>query len=93
MRDNDLIRREDVAEILFDEGWYGDTMTRLDALPAVDVAGVRARVAAAIFDPGETEGYKGERTLTEWQVDAVMRALIDTPAAAPLAEIEGSDAA
>ena len=57
---------------------------RADLVPAVDVAGVRARVAAAIFDPGETEGYKGERTLTEWQVDAVMRALIDTPAADPL---------
>ena len=36
---------------------------------------LRKAVAAAIFDPGATEGYKGERTLTEWQVDAVMRAL------------------
>jgi len=36
---------------------------------------VRKRVASAIFDPGATEGYKGDRTLTEWQTDAVMRAL------------------
>ena len=36
---------------------------------------LRKIVAAAIFDPGKTEGYKGDRTLTEWQTDAVMRAL------------------
>lgn len=35
----------------------------------------RKAIAAAIFDPGATEGLKGERTLTEWQTDAVMRAL------------------
>lgn len=32
-------------------------------------------IAAAIFDPSATEGLKGERTLTEWQTDAVMRVL------------------
>lgn len=37
---------------------------------------LRKIVAAAIFDPGKTEGYKGDRTLTEWQTDAVMRALM-----------------
>ena len=37
--------------------------------------GVRKAVASAIFDPGATEGYRGERTVTEWQTDAVMRAL------------------
>lgn len=36
---------------------------------------LRKAVASAISDPGVTEGYKGDRTLTEWQVDAVMRAL------------------
>lgn len=36
---------------------------------------LRKAVGAAIFDPGTTEGYKGDRTLTEWQLDAVMRAL------------------
>ncbi len=35
----------------------------------------RKAIAAAIFDPGATEGPKGERTLTEWQTDAVMRVL------------------
>lgn len=35
----------------------------------------RKAIAAAIFDPGATEGLKGERTLTEWQTDAVMRVL------------------
>lgn len=35
---------------------------------------LRRRIAAAIFDPGNHgEGYKGDRTLTEWQTDAVMR--------------------
>jgi hypothetical protein len=42
-------------------------------------AGLRNRVATAIFDPGLTEGYKGDRTLTEWQVDAVMRAIANQP--------------
>ncbi|WP_037437845.1 hypothetical protein [Sinorhizobium fredii] len=36
---------------------------------------LKKKMAAAIFDPGATEGYKGDRTLTEWQTDAVMRAL------------------
>ncbi len=39
-------------------------------------ATVRKAIGAAIFDPGATEGYKGDRTLTEWQMDAVMRALV-----------------
>lgn len=38
-------------------------------------AELRKIVATAIFDPGATEGYKGDRTLTEWQTDAVMRVL------------------
>jgi len=38
-------------------------------------AKLRKAIGAAIFDPGSTEGYKGERTLTEWQTDAVIRVL------------------
>lgn len=38
-------------------------------------ADLRKAVATAIFDPGATEGLQGSRTLTEWQTDAVMRAL------------------
>lgn len=35
---------------------------------------IRKRVAFAISDPGHAgEGYKGDRSLTEWQTDAVMR--------------------
>ena len=34
MRDVDLIRRWDVMEILFDEGWYGNTLTRIEHLSA-----------------------------------------------------------
>lgn len=35
---------------------------------------LRKRIAFAISDPGHAgEGLKGERTLTEWQTDAVMR--------------------
>ena len=41
-----------------------------------DAGEVRAKIAQAIHDPGATEGYKGERSLTEWQTDAVMRALV-----------------
>ncbi|KKX28258.1 hypothetical protein [Rhizobium sp. LC145] len=36
---------------------------------------LRKRVMRAIFDPGATEGFKGDRDLTTWQTDAVMRAL------------------
>lgn len=41
----------------------------------VDTSILRERISRAIFDPGETEGYKGDRTLTDWQTDAVMRVL------------------
>lgn len=35
---------------------------------------LRKQITFAISDPGNAgEGYKGERSLTEWQVDAVMR--------------------
>lgn len=44
----------------------------------------RNAIAAAIFDPGTTEGMKGDRTLTEWQTDAVMRVLSTAPGQAPL---------
>jgi hypothetical protein len=43
-----------------------------DAAAAKDF---RQRVMRAIFDPGRTEGYKGDRDLTTWQTDAVMRAI------------------
>lgn len=35
----------------------------------------RKQIAMAISDPGATEGYKGERSLTAWQADAVMRVI------------------
>jgi hypothetical protein len=35
---------------------------------------IRELVRFAISDPGHAgEGYKGERSMTEWQTDAVMR--------------------
>ncbi|KQS76839.1 hypothetical protein ASG25_15580 [Rhizobium sp. Leaf384] len=46
--------------------------------PQAEVRGsedLRKRVMRAIFDPGQTEGYKGNRDLTTWQTDAVMRLL------------------
>ncbi len=71
----------DVANICmmlrhYDASTYRD---HCNCKPAPDVAQIRAKVAQAIFDPGATEGYKGDRSLTDWQVDAVMRALITTP--------------
>ena len=47
----------------------GETVT-----PSVDVE-LRKRVMRAIFDPGATEGFKGDRNLTTWQTDAVMRVM------------------
>jgi hypothetical protein len=44
------------------------------------VSDLRKAIAQAIYDPGATEGYKGERSLTDWQTDAVMSAIrIDLP--------------
>lgn len=40
---------------------------------------LRKVIAGAISDPGATQGYKGERTLTEWQTDAVLAALSGSP--------------
>ena len=40
-----------------------------------ELSELRKQIGAAIFDPGATEGLKGERTLTEWQSDAVMRVI------------------
>lgn len=36
---------------------------------------LRKVIAQAIYDPGATEGYKGDRSLTDWQTDAVMRVI------------------
>lgn len=44
-----------------------------------DVEGMRKAIATAIYDPGQTEGYMGDRSLTDWQTDAVMRALSARP--------------
>jgi hypothetical protein len=38
---------------------------------------LRGRIMRAIFDPGATEGFKGDRDLTTWQTDAVMRVLAE----------------
>lgn len=48
----------------------------------------RKAIAAAIFDPGATEGDKGARTLSGWQTDAVMRVLSALVPSAP-APVEG----
>ncbi len=55
--------------------------------PGVCDEALRKKLAAAIFDPGATEGCKGDRTLTEWQTDAAMRVLTaqrQVPAAWPI---------
>ena len=36
---------------------------------------IKKEIAQAIFDPGAFVGYKGERSLTDWQLDAVMSVL------------------
>ncbi len=46
----------------------------MPANPAAPEA-LRKLIGNAIYDPGQLAGYKGERTLTDWQVDAVMAAL------------------
>ncbi|WP_416065388.1 hypothetical protein ACK9YZ_01170 [Rhizobium sp. ZK1] len=40
---------------------------------------LRKRVMFAIFDPGAAEGFKGDRDLTTWQTDAVMKVLSEMP--------------
>jgi hypothetical protein len=50
-------------------------MAGVQTTTAPDILACRKEIASAIFDPGATEGLKGERTLTEWQTDAVMRVL------------------
>jgi hypothetical protein len=58
-------------------------------MTALSSEGLEKAVAQAIFDPGATEGYKGDRTLTEWQVQAVMRAITShTPALPPVDGLE-----
>jgi hypothetical protein len=42
--------------------------------PAIGEEEARRLIGNAIFDPGQLAGYKGERTLTDWQTDAVMLA-------------------
>lgn len=57
---------------------YADELAALRAALSAGSQGALERrnaIAAAIFDPGATEGFKGDRTLTEWQTDAVMRVI------------------
>lgn len=42
---------------------------------ALNAADLRKAIANAIFDPGQTEGMKGDRDLTTWQTDAVIRVI------------------
>ena len=49
MTDSDLIRRNDVMEILLDEGWYGDTFGRIEDIPAVQPATVTVEQAARVL--------------------------------------------
>jgi hypothetical protein len=39
---------------------------------------LRKRIMFAIFDPGASEGFKGDRDLTTWQTDAVVKMLNET---------------
>ncbi|WP_018900443.1 hypothetical protein [Rhizobium sp. 2MFCol3.1] len=50
----------------------------LRATPPADP--LRSRIMKALFDPGATEGFKGNRDLVAWQADAVMR-IINSPEA------------
>jgi hypothetical protein len=55
-----------------------------EARANVDASILRERISRAIFDPFQTEGRRGERTLVDWKTDAVMRVL-------GYATTEGSD--
>lgn len=56
-------------------------------LAAALLRDVRDEIHKAIHDPGKTEGKRGDRTLTAWQTDAVMRAVL----AALTAALDGVD--
>jgi len=38
---------------------------------------LRKQIGSAISDPGATQGYKGDRGLAEWQLDAVMPIILE----------------
>jgi hypothetical protein len=83
MSDADLIPRRAVTEILFDEGWYGDTLSRLGDIPPAVIAElpeVQALIAAAVMEAyalgfdASGEGFNGEfpldgnhRNVADWQ--------------------------
>lgn len=45
---------------------------------AVVTDDLRKKIMFAIFDPGASEGFKGDRDLTTWQTDAVVKVLNET---------------
>jgi hypothetical protein len=88
MSDNDLIRRGDADRIYSNmQLTIGEARAAIAALPAVDVAQVRddALREAAAKAKEIADQYVGYMS----RIEKAILALIDTPAAAPLAEIEG----
>jgi hypothetical protein len=63
-----------------------ELIAALEAMQAENKPQWRKRISAAIFDPGTTEGYKGDRSVTQWQTDAVMRVIFDAPQAPEAAQ-------
>ena len=44
--------------------------------------GFKADIVQSIYDPGAVVGARGNRTLTEWQADAVMASIVPDSAVA-----------
>ena len=91
MSDDDMIRRGD-SLMVADDPAHGriqinDVSDALHRLPAVDVAGVRAAALreAAAKAKEIADQYVGYMS----RIEKAILALIDTPAADPLPEIEG----
>ncbi|QRM44012.1 hypothetical protein [Rhizobium sp. BG4] len=76
-----IVDRFETLNLLHDAEKTGrDQEWGISAAPRlVGIDDLRKRIAGAIFDPGATEGVKGDRHLTTWQTDAVMRAIASVP--------------
>jgi hypothetical protein len=65
MRD-DLISREDALDILSDEGWLGDSLRRISALPAVQ-PDLEAALRETLLDliTEQSEGEWDDKTIAK----------------------------
>lgn len=67
---SDWISREDALEILEDEGWVGDSLRRIHALPAVQQDAAAIRIATL---------REAEKALRKWQDNLILCGYREAP--------------